>query len=227
MSLSEFRTIIAGASPEQRQNLQKLTGSLFGSDPDTLCNHMRYLRAGSVGQLWWKKSWKQLVTDVADHIKIDWLATFAGRRWQQLESHEIEAAVVNKLFQNMLDLLTPEQREKLVMETKHSSDDPRLEDIFLTGAAMGAARANGFGIYLMASTLLGGLTSSLGITLPFAVYMGMSQTIALIIGPVGWLALAGGLVFKLNQPNWNRLTLAVVYISVIRHGPSGGYLEGA
>ena len=41
----------------------------------------------------------------------------------------------------------------------------------------------------MASTVLGGLTSALGITLPFAVYMGMSQMIALAIGPVGWLAL--------------------------------------
>ena len=76
---------------------------------------------------------------------------------------------------------------------------------------------SGFGVYLMASTVLGGLTSVLGITLPFAVYMGMSQMIALAIGPVGWLALFGGLAFTLNQPNWQRLTLAVVYASVIRH----------
>jgi uncharacterized protein YaaW (UPF0174 family) len=47
--------------------------------------------------------------------------------------------------------------------------------------------------------------------------MGMSQMIALAIGPVGWLALFGGLAFTLNQPNWQRLTLAVVYASVIRH----------
>ncbi|WP_255523927.1 hypothetical protein [Nodosilinea sp. LEGE 06152] len=40
----------------------------------------------------------------------------------------------------------------------------------------------------MASTVLGELTSTIGITLPFAVYMGMSQVIALVIGPVGRLA---------------------------------------
>ena len=85
---------------------------------------------------------------------------------------------------------------------------------------MAAAKASGFGVYLMASTVLGGLTSALGITLPFAAYMGMSQMIALAIGPVGWLTLFGGLAFTLNQPNWQRLTLAVVCVSVIRHTPA-------
>lgn len=87
---------------------------------------------------------------------------------------------------------------------------------------MAAAKASGFGVYLMASTVLGGLTSALGITLPFAVYMGMSQMIALAIGPIGWLALLGGLAFSLNQPNWQRLTLAVVYVAVIRHTSAKG-----
>jgi len=72
---------------------------------------------------------------------------------------------------------------------------------------MAAAKASGFGVYLMASTVLGGLTSALGITLPFAAYRGMSQMIALAIDPVGWLILFGGLAFTLNQPNWQRLTL--------------------
>ena len=70
---------------------------------------------------------------------------------------------------------------------------------------------------IMVSTVLGGLTSALSITLPFAVCMGMSQMIALAIGPVGGLALFGGLVFTLNQPNWQRLTLAVIYVSMIRN----------
>lgn len=85
---------------------------------------------------------------------------------------------------------------------------------------MAAAKASGFGVYLMASTLLGGLTSALGLTLPFAIYMGMSQMIALAIGPVGWLALFGGVAFTLNQPTGQRLTLTVIYVSVLRHTPA-------
>ena len=220
MALREFRKLVKSATREQRHNLGELIGSGFGSDPDTLCNHIRYLRAGSIWQLFWDESWKQVVTDVADHIGIDWLATLKGRCWKDLETHEIETAVVAKVFQEMFDRLPPEQQEQLVLEMKRSSDDPNFTGLLLTGGAMAAARASGFGVYLMASTVLGGLTSTLGITLPFAAYMGMSQVIALVIGPVGWLTLFGGLAFTLNQPNWQRLTLGVIYVSVIRNTPT-------
>ncbi|MGD1858235.1 MAG: hypothetical protein ACFB2W_28700 [Leptolyngbyaceae cyanobacterium] len=220
MSLCEFRKILKGATREQRHNLGKITGSGFGSDAQTLCNHIRYLRAGSIGQLFWDESWKQVVTDVADHIGIDWLATLKGRRWKQLKTHEIETAVVAEVFQNMWDRLSLEQREQVVLEIQRNSDDPRVEELLLTAGTMAAAKASGFGIYLMASTVLGGLTQTLGITLPFVAYMGISRAIALVLGPVGWLALLGGVAFTTNQPNWNRLTLAVVYISAIRHDPN-------
>lgn len=219
MSLHELREIVKAATREQRHNFGELIGSSFGSDPDTLCNHIRYLRAGSIGQLFWNESWKQVVTDVADHVGIDWLAILQGRHWKHLETQEIETAVVAKVFQQMFDQLTPEQREQVVMEMKRNGCDLTLEGVLLAGGVMAAARASGFGVYLMASTVLGGLTSTLGITLPFAAYMGMSQAIALAIGPVGWLALFGGLAWTLNQPNWNRLILAVVHISVIRNTP--------
>lgn len=159
---------------------------------------------------------------MADHVGVDWLALLDGRRWKQLETYEIENAVVAKVFQDMFNQLPPDQQEKLLLEVQRSSDDPSLEGLLLTGGAMAAAKASGFGVYLMASTVLGGLTSALGITLPFAVYMGMSQMIALAIGPIGWLALLGGLAFSLNQPNWQRLTLAVVYVAVIRHTSAKG-----
>lgn len=215
--MREFQKIIESAIKEQRSNLAELTGSAFGDDPDTLCNHVRYLRAGSVGQFFWNESWKQVVTDVADHIQIDWTSTLNGRQWRDLETQEIETAVVAKLFQNILEQLSPEQRQKLLMEMQRDSDDPHLEGLLVSGGVMTAAKMSGFGVYLLASTVLGGLTHALGITLPFAVYIGMSQTIAFILGPVGWAALAGGILFTLNQPNWNRLTLAVVYVSMLRH----------
>jgi uncharacterized protein YaaW (UPF0174 family) len=218
--MKEFYKIVKSATTEQRKNLAKLTDSAFGDTPDTLCNHVRYLRAGSLGQLFWNESWKQGVTDVADHIHIDWTSTLNGRRWRDLETQEIEAAVVTKLFQNMLEQLSPAQQQKLVMEVKRDNDDPHLESWLLSGGVMTAAKMSGFGVYLLASTVLGGLTNALGITLPFAIYMGMSQTIALILGPIGWAALAGGILFTLNQPNWNRLTLAVVYVSMLRHSAS-------
>lgn len=215
--MQEFYEILSSATEEQRQNLAELTNSGFGSSSEILCNHIRYLRGGSIGQLFCNTSWKQIVTDVADRVCINWSVTLNGRTWHELTTQEIEDAVVVKQFQNMLEQLTPEQRKKILMDLRQESNDPHLEGFLLGGGAMLAAKMSGFGVYLLASTVLGGLTSALGITLPFAVYMGVSQTIALILGPVGWAALAGGVLFSLNQPNWDRLGLSVLYISTLRH----------
>lgn len=215
--MQEFYEIVSSATEEQRQNLAELTNSGFGSDPDVLCNHIRYLRGGSIGQLFCHTSWKQIVTDVADQVGIDWLGTLNGRTWNELSSQEIEDAVVVKQFQNMLEQLPSEQRQQILMDLRRESDDPHLEGFLLSGGAMLAAKMSGFGVYMLASTVLGGLTGALGISLPFAVYMGVSQTIALVLGPVGWAALAGGILFSFNQPNWKRLGLSVLYISTLRH----------
>jgi uncharacterized protein YaaW (UPF0174 family) len=215
--MQELYEILSSATEEQRQNLAELTSSGFGSSPETLCNHVRYLRCGTIGQLLWSTSWKQIVTDVADHVGIDWSKTLNGRAWFDISTSEIECAVVVKLFENLWEQLTLEQRQQILLDLKRDSNDPHLEGFLLSGGAMIAARMSGFGVYLLASTVLGTLTGALGITLPFAVYIGMSQTIALILGPVGWAALAGGVLFSLNQPNWNRLELTVLYLSTLRY----------
>ncbi|MBW4459823.1 MAG: hypothetical protein KME47_06225 [Nodosilinea sp. WJT8-NPBG4] len=215
--MREFYDIVQAATDEQRHELGELIGSGFGSQPDTLCDHIKYLRAGTIGQLFWQSSWKQVVTDVADHVGINWLALLSGRQWQELLTQEIEAAVVAKLFHDIFDQLSPNQQQKVVMEIQRNSNDPRLEGLLLGGGAIAAAKMSGFGVYLIASTVLGGLTNALGLTLPFAMYMGMSQAIALVLGPVGWAALAGEIVWTLNQPNWERLTLGIVYVSLLRN----------
>jgi hypothetical protein len=62
-----------------------------------------------------------------------------------------------------------------------------------TTAVLGAAQASGGAVYIASTTALGFLTHGVGITLPFAVYTGVTSTIAFVIVPVGWLA-AGGCV---------------------------------
>jgi uncharacterized protein YaaW (UPF0174 family) len=215
--MKEFHAIVSSATEEQRQNLAEMINSGFGSSPETLCNHIRYLRGGSVGQIFHTSSWKQVVTDVADQIGINWPDTLNGRIWDDLSAQEIENAVVVRQFQNMLEQVSPEQRQQILLDLRRESDDPHFAGLLLGGGAMLAAKMSGFGVYLLASTVLGSLTGALGITLPFVVYMGVSQTLAFILGPVGWVAFAGGCLVALNQPNWNRLGLAVLYISTLRH----------
>jgi uncharacterized protein YaaW (UPF0174 family) len=228
LDMKELQHILEAAPREQRQNLAALTNSAFGDDPGTLCNHIKFLRHGAIGQVFADASWKQIVTDVADHIVIDWDKVRGGRKWKHVPSQDIEAAIVTKLFQRMMEETPIEQQQQILIELQRNTNDPQLADLLLGGGAIAsgmiAARMSGFGVYLMASTLLGSATSALGITLPFAAYIGMSQAIALFISPIGWAALAGGVavvtIDRLNQPNWERLKLAVVYVSIMRHSPA-------
>jgi len=228
--MEEFYKIVKRASSKQRANLSKLTEAGFGDSPRALRDHIKFLRSGAIGQIFYDKSWKQVVTDVADHVHIDWNDAKQGRPWRKIPTADIENAVVKKLFKRMIRKLSPEQQEQIVMQMRGKTDNRELEALLATGGVMAVAKGSGFGVYLMASTVLGGITNAVGITLPFAVYMGMSQAIAFVIGPVGWVALAGGILHSINQPNWEKLTRAVVYVALIRASsdgvelpPSGGW----
>lgn len=49
-------------------------------------------------------------------------------------------------------------------------------------------------------------------SLPFAAYTGLSSTIAVLIGPVGWLAVGGAYAWHLTKPKYKKLTTALLYI---------------
>jgi hypothetical protein len=81
-----------------------------------------------------------------------------------------------------------------------------------TLAALSAAQASGFGVYMGATTALGLISHAVGVTLPFAVYTGMTSTIAFLIGPVGFLASGGWLAHVLTSPEWARIHRALLHI---------------
>lgn len=85
-----------------------------------------------------------------------------------------------------------------------------------TLAALGAAQASGFGVYLGATTALGFVSHAVGVTLPFAVYAGMSSTIAFLLGPVGFLAAGAWLGWSLTGPEWTRITRGLLHIIAMR-----------
>ncbi len=185
--LKEFRKLMKAASHKERKILAELIGSGFGSSPDTLCNHICYLRAGSLGQLNWDESWKQVVTDVADYIGLDWKRSFNGRRWKHLKTREIESAVVAQLF-----TLSP----------------TNLKDI---------GKMSHLGSTLLAQTVLIGIAEALGVKLPSAV-VGETAWAITASSPQPWADTLGAVISPLHQPNWNKLTLAVLYVSMLRSG---------
>ncbi|MBB6462259.1 YaaW family protein [Flammeovirga kamogawensis] len=130
-----------------------------------------------------------------------------------------EQKIVEKSFQKALNKLTKEERLKLEQEFIKEAEKRGLNNVkgFAgVGGSMLLAQASGFGVYMMATTALGALTSALGITLSFGVYTGMTKALSVIIGPVGWIALGGAFVWKAFDSDFKRLTPAVINIHILR-----------
>ncbi|HEY9729069.1 MAG TPA: hypothetical protein V6D50_21675, partial [Chroococcales cyanobacterium] len=85
--LAELYHFIESISEEDRTNLQVIIGASFGNSPKCICDQFIYLRNGAIDQIYSSLLYKQLVTDVADCIGIDWNSLCQGRNWQQLKSY--------------------------------------------------------------------------------------------------------------------------------------------
>jgi uncharacterized protein YaaW (UPF0174 family) len=216
-NLIDLKNLLERASSEDRSNLQRIIGAGFGNSPDLLCDHFHFLRSGVFGQKFSARSYKQLATDVADHIHIDWDALLRGREWRLLPTSEIEDAIVITTLQGVLKKLPDVQRRRLAEELGKESKDPNLVGELLSGGAIALARLSGFQIYLFATSAVGALTGALGIVLPFAFYTAITGGLSIVLGPIGWAVLGVFALFNLNQANWSRLLPGIIYVSYIRH----------
>lgn len=81
-------------------------------------------------------------------------------------------------------------QEKLISEAKKNGLSKNEMASVSALTTIGAAQLSGFGVYLLASSTVGAITSLVGITLPFAFYTGMSSAISVLIGPVGFILAA-------------------------------------
>ena len=89
-------------------------------------------------------------------------------------------------------------------------------DIALSSGGLLAANLGGFATYTMASSLLAGVGSTLGVTLPFAAYTTLSSTLSVVLGPVGIGALGLWGLPKITSPNIKVTILIVLAVAAIR-----------
>lgn len=128
----------------------------------------------------------------------------------------LSQAVIAQALVNM----SPQQRRRAFAETIELSEILQHSDslgamLVPNKAAIGAvtlANAAGFSLYTSSTMALSFAASMAGITLPFAVYTGMTTFISVIIGPVGWAAIGGTSIWKLTAPNWEPLKVVLLFI---------------
>lgn len=136
---------------------------------------------------------------------------------------ELEVYLAQAIILRALQHMKPKKRaqffeqeievEKLTGDAKIKG--PKLGGPMTTFAMLGAAQASGFGVYLAATTALGFVTHAVNVTLPFAVYSGMTSTIAFVIGPAGWLAAGAWGLWKVSQPRWKRIIPGLMYLTAV------------
>jgi uncharacterized protein YaaW (UPF0174 family) len=216
-NLLHVKNLLDSASEEDRKNLQAIIGAGFGSSSELLCDHLNYLHGGFFGQLIKRKSYKQLVTDVADHVKIDWQSLLNGRHWQEVGPYEIEDAVVLKVFKEIYSKLSQDCKKKVAEALGKVASDPCFANNIATGSSMLLTRLSGFKIYLIVTAALAAITSGLGIILPFAIYSTRTTSLGIILSPIKWANFALGNIFSSREENYSELLPAVIYLSYIRH----------
>jgi uncharacterized protein YaaW (UPF0174 family) len=162
--------------------------------------------------------YETLVHEACGHMKADEKdATFEER----------EAFLAQAVILAALQRMGARQRSQFFeqeIEIPGLANDARIKGRGFGGPAttlglLGAAQASGFGVYMASTTALGFLTHAVGVTLPFAVYSGMTSTIAFVIGPAGWLAVGGWGAWKLVQPRWKKMIPGLIYISAVNARP--------
>ena len=132
---------------------------------------------------------------------------------------QLEQFIIETQFKKMVDKLDKKDRKLLEDEVKKTAEEKFGKnnlDLVLSSSGFIAANLGGFATYTMATTVLGGFTSLLGITLPFAVYTGLTSAISILSGPIGLSILATWGIRKMTKPNIPVSILVVFSISAIR-----------
>jgi hypothetical protein len=135
---------------------------------------------------------------------------------------ELEVYLIEDLYVKAAAQMKPRQRHAF-LTTQVRLDDfvsvfpqTRVGGPVTTLAALTVAQGSGFGVYLGATTALGLLSHAVGVTLPFAIYTGMTSTVAFLIGPFGFLGAGAWLGFRILGPEWPRILRGVLHLIAMR-----------
>lgn len=147
-----------------------------------------------------QEGWKSLSIEERQRVVYSWINNLNSSDLSDQEKLEVAKAIgVNELT---IDAVKP-----AIVSTMLAS----LVSIGVAGS--------GFGVYIAATTLMHTvMTSMLGITLPFAMYSGLTTSMGLLISPVGALALGFGLLARIGSQKSKEikkhlLTLAVLQLA--------------
>jgi uncharacterized protein YaaW (UPF0174 family) len=218
---SEFSLlqILSHAIAEEREGLEQFSGIKF-EDEDQFEIAVRKKATHDAAIL--VKRMKGVDKDLALATYSDML-DLAGKRFkierEGRNDRELEVHLVQTAFVKMVDAMDEKNRKLLEHEILKYAEEhlgKKNFDIALSSGSLLAANLGGFATYTMASSLLAGVGSTLGVTLPFAAYTTLSSTLSVVLGPLGIGALGLWGLHKITSPNIKITILVVLAVAAIR-----------
>jgi uncharacterized protein YaaW (UPF0174 family) len=132
---------------------------------------------------------------------------------------DLEKYIISTQFEKMIKKMDKKDREVLELEITKIAEEKfgkKNLNLVLSSSGILAANLGGFATYTMATSLLGGISSALGVVLPFAAYTTLTSAISVALGPLGVGALSLWGVHKLTSANIKSTILVVLEIAAIR-----------
>ena len=218
---SEFSLLelLSNANEEEREALEKFSGIKF-EDEGQFEKAVRTKASHDVAVI--VKRIKGVDKDLALATYSDML-DLTGKNFKEnrdgRSDREFERHLVQEAFEKMVGAMGEKDRKLLEHEISKYADKhlgKKNLDIALSSGGVLAANLGGFATYTMASSLLAGAGSTLGMTLPFAAYTTLSSTLSVVLGPVGIGALGLWGLHKITSPNIKVTILIVLAVAAIR-----------
>ena len=178
--MKSITVLLNQISDEEKKVLYKLLNTSKETNEDIISNFSKLLlKIGGAFQT--KLTYKEILLKVASHhhITIN----------QNDTEVQIEKALFLNLFKKEYEKMSATEKEEFISKFNSSGLDNIQLKSLIALTAITTVQVSGFGIYLLASSTVGAISSSVGIALPFAFYSSMSKVISVFIGPLGFLIL--------------------------------------
>ena len=211
--------LLIKANEDERESLAKFTRKKFES-PEKFENVVRKMATHDVVALF-----KRVKGEDEEHFLSSYsdMLDLAGNKFKlkrgDKKDREFERHIVTTAFDEMIDAMDEKDRKLLETEIKNYAAKhlgKKNLSFALTSSGLLAANLGGFATYTMASSLLAGVSSIFGLTLPFAAYTTLSTSLSVVIGPIGLGALGLWGLHKITSPDIKATVLVVLAVSSIR-----------
>jgi len=211
--------LLALANEQERKSLEKIVGKSF-KKPEQFELAMRRKATHEASLLWKRIMGTEQKLALADYSEMLDLAGAALKIERHgIKDSDYEAEIVRVVFSKALASMKDADRRQLEHQMSQYAEEHLGEgvwDIGLATSGLVGAHLGGFTTYVLASSLLSGVSSTLGLGLGWGAFTGMSSTLSVIIGPAGWSALGVWSAHRMAAADKKATVLSVLTVSSIR-----------